>query len=971
MSFLRHFVIFLVLEASVCAFSHAQSPLFIRGTVVSRTDNKPLPQASVLLFRLPDSTLIKGFSTGLDGSFEEGPFLPGQYALRCSYVGFQTYWQRFQLSSGLPPPIFNIVLQPDPQALRQVDIEGRQIVAMQKGDTLEINAAAFKVNPDATAEDLVTKMPGISVEGGRLRAQGEEVRRVLLDGREFFGDDATLALRNLPADIVDRVQIFDRPSEQAQFTGFNDGNTEKTLNIRTRRGMSNGQFGKFYAGSGTHWRYNAGLTYNNFKDDQRLTVLGISNNINQQNFAMQDLLGLAGMSPQQGPGRMMSIFGGMRPPGSSAPGFGGGPLMNSPAANFMTTQQAGINTTHALGVNYQDDWGKKARATAYYFFNHVTNNMNRFIRREFFSSDSLSPLKYQETAESRSRNMNHRAGLRLEYKADSTHSFIWNPTFSLQHNVQDYGAGGAFFRIDPYLLSSTDNVRHSRALATTINNDVLYRFRFRKKGRTLSINAVHNHTFRQNDGSLNATNRTYQPDSLFINNQTLNGRTQGLNVSGNLTYTEPLASWAQGLLTYTAAWSQARNQRYTHVGDTLSAVPYRIDSLLSNRLQYGQLIHRPGLGLNMALSAFNLSLGVDYQYSYLDVHQSFPLVPVPRKFFHNVLPKGSLQIRFGTRGQLRVFYNTSTQIPSVAQLQATLDNSNPLAPSAGNPNLRQTFTHNAGYRFHISDSSRTRTFHMFLNFNEVRHYIANAQLITDRDTLLEGWKRRLPAGAQFTSPVNMHGYRTLRTFMGMSFPLPFIKCNLNLMAGGLWTRTPGLINGEPNVNNTVNTNTGFVLTSNLGERWDFRVSYAANYNIVTNKLRPASNNNFYTGVASVQFTLLPWKGLVLNSELFYNHFIGLQQGFNNNFVLWNAGVGYKFLKNRTAELRLSAFDLLRSNVSIARQVTESYLEDVNTNLLQRYLMVTFTYTLKKFGFRGNFKTAPEPYPASLPQENPK
>lgn len=922
--------------------------LFLKGRVSSAQDGSPLPQASVLLLRVPDSSLVKGVSADLNGVFEIKGIKPGRYVVRVSYLGFQTERREVRLESGQAPAFLNLSLRPETQSLQGVEIEDRQVVAVQKGDTLEVNAAAFKVNPDATAEDLVTKMPGISLENGRVKAQGEEVKRVLLDGKEFFGDDATMALRNLPADIIDRVQIFDRPSDQAQFTGFNDGNTEKTLNIKTKRGMSEGQFGKFYGGGGTSWRYNAGFSYNDFKQTRRLTLLGISNNINQQNFALQDLLGVAGMSAQQGPGRMMAIFGGMRPAGTSAPGFGGGgPLMNSPAANFMITNQAGINTTHALGLNYQDEWGKKTKVSGYYFFNWTANQTERSVRRRYFSNDSLPVLQYAENAETRSRNMNHRGGLRIEYKADSTHSLLWNPSFSLQQNRQDYGSLARFFEQDTLTLSGTDNTRFASALGVNAVNDLLYRLRLKKRGRTLSFNSVSSYNYRPSEGWLRATNNVYNPDSVFINNQEYKGRTSGYNLTGNVTYTEPVGTFGQILISYSSAYSEANNRRSTYVQDPSSSF-VRFDSLLSNRLTYAQLIQRPGVGFNFSRKLVNFSVGLDYQYSSLSVNNTLPVLSVPEKTFHNLMPKGSLQLRLATRGQWRVFYNTSTQIPSVSQLQRVIDNNNPLAITTGNPDLRQSFTHNVGFRLNITDSSRTKNYFWFFNLNEVRDYVANAQIITSRDTFLERYRVRLPAGAQFTVPVNMNGFRTLRTFMGYSMPLAFIKCQLNLMAGGLWTRTPGLINNLSNINNTINTNTGIVISSNLGERWDFRASYAANYNIITNTLRPALNNNYFTGVAAGSFTLMPWKGLVINSEVFYNHFFGLQQGFNNNFVLWNAAIGYKFLKNRAGEVRISAFDLLGQNVSITRQVTESYLEDINTNLLRRYVMLSFTYTLKKF-----------------------
>lgn len=318
------------------------------GTVSDADDHTTLPGAIVKLVPIADSTNWKGMETDDNGKFAFTGLVNGIYKVQVSYIGFTLQEQKVKIN-GADKHLATILMVRNPTTLKDVPIVAREDRVQQKADTTEYNAKAYKVNPDASAEDLVTKMPGITSTNGTVKAHGETVQKVYVDGKEFFGDDATLALKNLPAEVVDKVQVFDKWSDQAQFTGFDDGNSQKAINITTKNGRNNGVFGKIYAGYGylEDSRYSVGANVNWFDGDRRFSVIGMANNVNQQNFATQDLLGVIGPASQRGGSGMSGGFGGRRGGGSiGSGGYGGAAGVN----NFLVGQQGGISNTDRKSV---------------------------------------------------------------------------------------------------------------------------------------------------------------------------------------------------------------------------------------------------------------------------------------------------------------------------------------------------------------------------------------------------------------------------------------------------------------------------------------------------------------------------------------------------------------------------------------------------------------------------------------------
>ena len=878
---------------------------------------------------LGDSGLPTGTTTAADGRFSVAA-APGRYRLKVSYIGFTSFDTLIQLGET-PLFIRGIALQEDPNLLKEVKIEGVQERVSQQGDTTSIRADAFKVNRDANAEQLVAKMPGITIENGTVKAQGEEVRRVLVDGQEFFGDDATLALRNLPAEVVDKVQIFDRLSEQAQFTGFNDGNTEKTINITTKNGRNSGVFGRVYAGYGTNQRYQSGGNLNNFEGKRRITLLAQSNNTNQLNFSSQDLLGLsAGNSGGRG---------GMR-------GGGGRPGGGSSSNNFMVGQQAGINQTHALGLNYSDTWGKKVKISGSYFLNITDNTTDQYLNRQFYQTDGLGPT-YTEGNLSNALNQNHRFNLRMEYQIDSSNAIVFTPRFNVQLNKSDNQLNGS--NADPLgqLLNTTLTHSQSDQLALNGTAEVLWRHRMRKAGRTLSVNLNYGINDRSGTGNLYAVNRLYGlTDTITLLDQNSENNSQGRTYSTNIQFTEPLGEKGQLSIGYQPSLNVQNSEQFTRLYDSLSTAYTLVDSQLSNQFDNTQLSQRVSFNYRFQSRKLRGGVGLNLQHTRMESAQIFPQQLEVNRDFRNLLPNAMLQYAFSSNASLRLFYRSSTNLPSLRQLQNVVDNSNPLQLSVGNPDLVQEFSNFVVLRYNLTQSKTGRSLSVFAIGNVTAHALASSTTIANSDTVVEGIVLR--RGGRLSRPVNLAGAWNSRGVITYGLPVKALKSNLNLNAGLSYNQTPGLINDAENFARTTTLSGGFVLGSNISPEVDFNLSYTTGINRVINSLDPSLNANYSNQLAGLRANWQPNRKWVLSSEWAYTHYSGLDAGIDPDFMLWNAGVGYRLGKNGDGEIRLSTFDVLGQNQAIGRTVSDVYVDDTRTSVIQRYFLLTLTWNVRQF-----------------------
>ncbi len=927
-SLMKNLIFTYIILFSVCSYLSAQN-LQVSGKILDEK-KEAIIGGHITLSDSASSPKILAYGTSdNEGKFVLKNLFPQKYTLKITFISYQDFNKIIDLSSEKDISFDSIQLAQNSTELNEVQVKAKMATAIQKGDTLQFNAAAFKVNKDAAAGDLMSKIPGITNENGILKAQGENVKEILVDGKAFFGDDAAIALKNLPAEIIDKIEIFDKRSEQSQLTGFNDGNTTKTINIVTRTDRRNGKFGRASAGYGTNETYSANFNYNQFKGNRRFSLLGMSNNINQLNFTNQDLFSVnTGANSQRG---------------------GGG---NNANVNRNTTfgPTNGINVTNAIGFNYNDNWGKKITVRSSYFFNKTNTQTYRTSQRQYFLTNGNNQF-YKDTTRGQNVNYNHRINMRLEYTIDSANSIVFTPQLSWQV-TESSSRSQSQNALSDVLLNKSQSQSMSDNNVVNFNGDLLFRHKFAKKGRSFSLSTSLDLNNREGLSGLMSQNKFFGTrNTEQIINQRTNSFTDSYRLSSNLAFTEQLSKNSILQLTYNVSYNNNISSRIVNRYNINNENYDRLDSLLSNKFDNNYITQRIGAGYNLVKTKkFRLSSTLAYQIADLEGNQLFPKTNMVNRNFTNLLPTLLFEYQINAEKKLRFNYNTSTQAPSITQLQNVINNSNPLLISTGNPNLDQEYGHSLSTRYTATNPAKASSFVALLSADYTLHPIGNSTFIADQPTTIEGFF--LGKGAQLIRPVNLENAYNVRGFVTFGIPVKSLKSNFNLNTNIGYTQSPGLINNQVNYSYNTNFSQGIVVGSNISENIDFTFSYTFNFNNVENSLRPQFNNKYYNQTASIRGDFTLGKGLVIQTDLTHQQYTGLADSYNQQFTLWNMAFAKKILKKQSGELKLTVFDLLKQNTSIARNTTATYLEDVNSLVLKQYVMFSFTYTLRAFGMGG-------------------
>jgi outer membrane receptor protein involved in Fe transport len=912
----------LIICMALPGFVQAQTAQ-ITGTVLDSTSRTPVVGAYVAVSRNMPDAKPEYVTTDVNGKFLLSGLSNESYRVKISYLSYRDSERIIKISEDLQNA-GTFLLTEAVSTLKEVKVVGQVTAMEQKGDTTQFNAAAYKTNPDATTEDLIQKMPGITVTNGTVTAHGETVNRVLVDGKPFFGDDAALTLKSLPAEIVDKIEVFDKLSDQSAFTGFDDGTGQKTINIVTKADRKVGQFGKVFAGYGLEDRYQAGGNISFFNKNQRISVIGLTNNINMQNFSSQDLLGVSGSSGGGGRGGA----------GSGASG------------NFLVGNQSGLTGTNSFGLNYANKFGNKLDVTGSYFFNRTSNNNFQNTSQDYYGRQL-----YNESRTSGSTNINHRLNSRIEYAIDKKNMLVFTPRLSFQSNQSGTVKNGLTTSADGSSINSAATDQSNKNNGYNFTNDLLFRHSFDKKGRTLSFNLNTQINDKNGSGQLYSQNQYFTNfdmpgDTIDQRNYT---SSNAVSLGGNLVYTEPISSTGQLQFNYGLTVSNSNSDKETYNNVLPDGSSYtQLDSLLSNSFDNRYTTNRAGVGYRYRKNNWSGNVGIDFQNTGLYSQQLSPVNEKVDHTFTNFLPNLMLTYRSKSGTQFRTQFRSSTNQPSISQLQNVVDNSNPLSLTAGNPDLKQEYRNMMNMRYSIAGANRPFSLNAMISLTQTNNAIVNSTYIAQQPTTLPSGIV-LEQGAKLTAPINMDGSWNARTLIAYGKPVSKLKLNVNLTSGFNYVRAPGMINNVTNFSNTYAYSQGLVLSSNVSENLDFTASYSGNYNIVRNSIQPTLNNNYFTQTLTGRLNWIFGKGFIFQTDVNNQSYRGLGAGYNQNFTLWNASIGKKFLKNNAGELKLTVFDILKQNNSIARTVTETYVQDVTSRVLTQYAMLTFTYTLKNFG----------------------
>ncbi|MEO9474362.1 MAG: outer membrane beta-barrel protein [Cyclobacteriaceae bacterium] len=893
---------YLLLALTVFSFQFLSAQTFvISGTVQDKVEKATFPGATVMVTNPADTSLLKGGVTDFNGQFRIADLVSGNYLVKVNFVGFKTLYRSVELKSNIDLGVLD--LEEDTKVLSAVEVVGKPVAAMQKGDTTQFSAGAYKTAPDASSQDLIEKLPGISNMDGKLQANGEDVQVILVDGKPFFGGDVSAALQNLPAEVIASVQIFDKKSDKAALSGFDDGNQQKTINIITKPSRKVGQFGKTTVGYGTDDTYQVATSINFFNDDQRITVTGLSNNTNLVSYSAD------------------------------------------PNDLGDARTQNGLIKTNNFGINFSDDIGEKLEVHGNYQFSHQQNQESNELLRDYALASDSGQV-YSEDRNYDKTNARHVIGMKLQYEPNENNTFIFRPNASFRHEETLDQFQGQTVSLDAP-INATDNKSDAFKKDYDYNSNLYYGRKFDKKGRSLTTRLHTGWHWNEDESNRFATNTFYDSeDSVSIIDQLTNRLRTGFSWETQLSYTEPLGK--RGLVEVEYQIGDRINDSDQLTYDVNEEGNYlNIDTALSNTFENNYLTQELELGYQYRFEKLRLQMEAEYQREQLKNDQEFPLELRQNRVFRSWLPSARVDYRINENKRLLVNYRTSTNEPSTSNLQNVIDQSNPLQLRVGNPNLNQSYNHRVRARFWSNDMDSGKSIYVNVEGNLTQDHITNSTFIATEETeVMDGVV--LEPGSQLIKPANVDGYYRFRTYTSYGQPIETLKSNIRLNGVFNMIRKPGQINDQINYSNYKNYWLGISLSSNISENLDFNVSSWSSYNTVKNSLSPNLNNNYYTQSTSLKYRWVFWDGIVYRVDLKHQMNSGLSAGYDNSYTLLNMSAGKKFLKNDLAEISINVYDLLQQNNNARRSVTELYLEDKQSTVLQRYFMLTFTYNIRHF-----------------------
>lgn len=813
---------------------------------------------------------------------------------------------------------------PEMAMLDEIVIKRKIPLATQRGDTTIYKASDFKSNVDANALDLMQKIPGSGMNDGKLEVHGLQVKEITIDGRKFFESDVNLALKNLPANVIDEIQIFDQLSEYSKLTGFDDGNTTKTINLKTKKGTSKSHFGKVTAGGGIDEVYKLYGMYNMFHDDIRWSVFAQLNNINEQNFSMIDLLSSTGTASSSAPSQS--------PYSKGASDNTFHPTSSDDISSMMVdVSDYGVTTSRAVGTNYSDEWMKgKMKYVGHYLFNRSTNYTDYHILDYYFGKTSSNNLQDMRVD---NNNLNHRFSTKYEYQITPSDYLLLRP--ALAYQKKDEVANLTDWTVKPDDLDSTALLLNQKTFTdqyvTKASGEVMFLHKFSTQGHALTANVRTSYMYTHEDISMDFDN--VQTGDVAVQS-TMCKNTQE-TYAYMLSYIQPVGDHIR--LKLDGGWNKTYGlmRRKTEIMAN-GATEFSVDTLLSGSTwsNFGGLLVNASYMMNY--KRLNLVAGTEYQkYNLYNANDRYYY----KRSYSTFLPYAFLRFRL-TRGQLHVQYKASNNYPGLAQVHDAINNVNAVMAIRGNIKLEPSYQHSLMARLILPISKNGSVFVFFTNIVQADNYIGSLRSLASESYQEEGERRN----TQILSYKNTDGYFSWTSLVAYGIPWKVISSNVNFTTRVSKTSIPGYWDNNKQYTDQWNWSGSITVGSNISENVDFVLDVNSKYTNSKNQTFEEMNVNYwalsYGGQLNWQFI----RQLKLVLECGRTNYFG--SGTSQfNAVISNAAVAYKFLKGQKGELRFQINDILNQDNSFYQTTTELYRREMTTNILGRYAMLSFTYNL--------------------------
>jgi hypothetical protein len=905
--------------------------------VVEGDTKSPVEMATVQLLSLPDSTQAAGMVTNKNGWFSLPKVKAGKYVLRLSFVGYVTKNLPLTLSEkATERNVGTVALETDAVMLKEAVITAEAPQVTVSEDTLLYNASAYRTPEGAMLEELVKKLPGAEIDDeGNVTINGKEVKKIMVDGKEFFGGDVKTGLKNLPVNMVEKLKTYEKKSDLARITGIDDGEEETVLDLKVKKGMNQGWFGNVDLAAGTHDRYLGNAILNRFVDKTQISIIAGGNNVNDEGFS----------------------------------GGGGGPRWR---------RNNGLNATKTAGINFANETDKlETGGSVRYNYRDAdvisTNSSERFLT----SGNSFS----NSNTQNRNRTTDFNADFRLEWKPDTLTNIIFRPNFSYGKTNNRSGSYSGTFSADPYNytddpnqyldfdnLTNSDPLRdvrvnavnsntHKKTNSVAADGTLQVNRKLNSRGRNITFRGTFGYTDNNNYSYSESETRYYQMvnylggDSTLYRNQYITTPTQSYSYSAQVTYSEPIAKATFLQFSYNFQYKHNKSDKNTYgLGDEWTIndelpVGYqanRLDSLCKYA-EYNYYNHDITTSLRFIREKYQLTVGMSFQpqNSKLSYKKGDYMIDTTRTVF-NFAPNIDFRYRFSKVSQLRFTYRGRNGQPSMENLLPIVDNSDPLRISMGNPGLKPSFTHNMRLFYNNYNADRQQGMMAHATFSATQNSIVNATTYNEQ------------TGGTTTKPENINGNWNAAGMFGFNSALKNKKFTINSFSRIAYTNSVAYLYEDSKKANEKNTSTELTMMERLNgayrnDWFEFGINGSINYSFERNELRPDNNQEPYTFSYGANTSVtLPWT-MTISTNIANQSRRGYRDSsMNRNELIWNAQVAQSFMKGALT-LSFEMYDILKQQSNISRSLTAD-LRSVSTyNGVNSYCMFHLIYRLNIFG----------------------
>ena len=936
---MKKLLIWTVLLLTATLSTYAQNKIVtVSGRVIEAGTKEPVELAAVQLLSLPDSAQVAGMTTSTQGYFSLSKQKPGKYLLKVSFIGYVTKIIPVQLTANVPAKkMGNIELATDAVMLQEAVVVAEAPQVTVEEDTLMYNSSAYRTPEGAMLEELVKKLPGAEIDDdGNVKINGKDLKKIMVDGKEFFGGDVKTGLKNLPVDMVDKLKTYDKKSDLARVTGIDDGEEETVLDLTVKKGMNQGWFGNADLGAGTKDRYTGRMMLNRFVDKTQFSIIGSANNVNDQGFS----------------------------------GGGGGPRWRS---------NNGLNATKMLGANFATQTNKlELGGSVRYNFQDADissiNSSERFLQNGNSYSNSNN--------KNRNKGTNLNADFRMEWKPDTLTNIIFRPNFSYGRTNNASRSESGTFNEDPFNLivnpndylnfdnlsddplkdirvNATNSASLSKGKSLSGNATLQVNRKLNNRGRNLTFRGVFGYGDNDNDQYTQSETRYYQllnhlgGDSILYRNQYITTPTRNYNYTAQVTYSEPIAKATFLQFSYQFQYKYSKSDKTTFdlldypdwaIGGALPSgyESHAVDSLSKNA-EYRYYNHDASVGLRFIRPKYQLNVGMSFQpqNSTLSYKKGDYMIDTTRTVF-NFAPNMDLRFRFSKVSQLRFTYRGRSNQPTMENLLPITDNSNPLNIRMGNPGLKPSFAHTMRLFYNTYNAEKQRGIMTHFSFTATQNSISNSTRYNEE------------TGGLITRPENINGNWNAFGMFGFNTALKNKKYTINTFTNVNYQNNVAFLYNQDTKNNDRNTSTGLTLgervTGSYRNDWfEFSLNGSINYTAERNKLRPENNQEPYTYSygASTNITM-PWK-MTLATNIANQSRRGYRDSsMNRDELIWNAQLAQSLLKG-AATVSFEVYDILRQQSNISRSLSADMRSVSEYNGINSYCMVHFIYRLNIFG----------------------